>query len=194
MEMLVASYPRISERFINSVTQSEKQIDNRHYAVKLVQKFVGNAVISQRERELSDLSRYPTAASALIAFRSLRVIDLKSLSPTKLWNVSEEQTGRLDYLYVIWWILTPEKELNVLFDFILKFSFVGKDNIIKKDDVNAAAMFPGNLETVGSYTSSSNIRVFLENEKRRFKTKIDSMRRPDDFTKIKLEDNVGYEI
>src|SRR4029079_5126140 len=62
MEMLVASYPRISERFINSVTQSEKQIDNRHYAVKLVQKFVGNAVISQRERELSDLSRYPTAA------------------------------------------------------------------------------------------------------------------------------------
>jgi hypothetical protein len=36
--------------------------------------------------------------------------------------------------------------------------------------------------------------VFLENEKRRFKTKIDSMRRPDDFTKIKLEDNVGYEI
>ena len=194
MEMLVASYPRISERFINSVTQSEKQIDNRHYAVKLVQKFVGNAVISQRERELSDLSRYPTAASALIAFRSLRVIDLKSLSPTKLWNVSEEQTGRLDYLYVIWWILTPEKELNVLFDFILNFSFVGKDNIIKKDDVNAAAMFPGNLETVGSYTSSSNIRVFLENEKRRFKTKIDSMRRPDDFTKIKLEDNVGYEI
>ena len=107
-------------------------------------------------------------------------------------------TGRLDYMYIIWWLLTPEKELNILFDFILKYSAIAENNILKTVNpdhpVNPAAMFPGNFESVGSYSSSSNIRIFLDSEKRRLKTKLDSLKNPGDFKKVLLMDNAGYEI
>ena len=77
VELLGSSLPRILERFSNSITY-ESQIDTRHYGLKLVQRFLGNSIIPQREKELSDLSKYPTAASALIAFRSLRVVHIQS--------------------------------------------------------------------------------------------------------------------
>jgi hypothetical protein len=198
IELLGSSLPRILERFSNSVTLSESQIDTRHYGLKLVQRFLGNSIIPQREKELSDLSKYPTAASALIAFRSLRVVHIQSDKVNKqqvIWNVSNDSTGRLDYMYIIWWLLTPEKELNILFDFILQYSAIAENNPLKKNkDINPAAMFPGNFESVGSYSSSSNIRIFLDSEKRRLKIKLDSLKNPGDFKKVLLVDNVGYEI
>jgi hypothetical protein len=198
IELLGSSLPRILERFSNSVTLSESQIDTRHYGLKLVQRFLGNSIIPQREKELSDLSKYPTAASALIAFRSLRVVHIQSDKVNKqqvIWNVSNDSTGRLDYMYIIWWLLTPEKELNILFDFILQYSAIAENNPLKKNkDINPAAMFPGNFESVGSYSSSSNIRIFLDSEKRRLKIKLDSLKNPGDFKKVLSVDNVGYEI
>ena len=94
IELLGSSLPRILERFSNSVTLSESQIDTRHYGLKLVQRFLGNSIIPQREKELSDLSKYPTAASALIAFRSLRVVHIQSDRVNKqqvIWNVSNDR-------------------------------------------------------------------------------------------------------
>ena len=99
-------------------------------------------------------------------------------------------------MYIIWWLLTPEKELNILFDFILNHSAIAENNPLKHRDpkIIPAAMFPGNFESVGSYSSSSNIRIFLDSEKRRIKTKLDSLKNPGDFKKVLLVDNVGYEI
>lgn len=145
-----------------------------------------------------DLSQNPTAANCLVVFRNLRAlkqlpIENKPLPPI-LWDVEKDPSGRLSFIYTSWWVLTSDRELNILFEFALNITDRTKFDIPADVKVIPAAVFPGNLESTPRTTATSTIDLDYENDKRRIKIKEERLNIPGQLEKVLIQDGVRWLI
>jgi hypothetical protein len=167
IDMLASTLPTIRDRFINVITPTssaiapgpvleDSQRDLRYNGQRLMLDFLDGAITPIRLEELIELSQNPLAITILKVFRSLLLVD-KTQSP-KRWfgdhppdkkTIEFDPTYRLSFLYILYWLLTPLRELNVLF----KFAETVLDPKIYFGEpptkLVESSMFPGNLDPSG---------------------------------------------
>ena len=105
-------------------------------------------------------------ANCLVVFRNLRALKkYEDELPEIEWDVKDDPSGRLSFIYTSWWVLTSDRELNILFQFALNITNPTKFGIPNKDEVNPAAVFPGNLSQLLGLRQQCPIDLDYENDK-----------------------------
>ena len=194
---LLTTLPKISQRFETSTTTSKSQEDIHYGCLKLIREFLQKTIKDVRISELHDLSQNPSAANCLVVFRNLRALKPVKLNEEwiKEWNHRDNLSNRLGFIYTSWWVLTSERELNILFQFALDIT---EDTTIfgipDRNIIIPAAVFPGNLESTPRTTATSTIDLDYENDKRRIKIKEERLNIPGQLEKVLIQDGVKWLI
>jgi len=114
---------------------------------------------------------------------------------SNLFVVENDQTGRLNFLYTCTWLLSQDKELNILFDFAFRHTTSTEFDSIQ-DKVNSASMFPGSLDygKEARTGSATLIDLDLENDRRKISIKEEKLKRAGDLEKVLDKDGVKWLI
>ena len=165
VDLLVNTLPTVKDRFRSSITKSESQQDLMDDAFEVIEEFLGKTLTPIRTDDLESLLNNPSANSSLYYFRSLRVLmgngKFDPMSPIEQWNALQDNpaldTARINFLRLIHWILTDEKELEEIIEYALRLKAVSlipdgvtvtptREIQIHGETVIPGVLFPGTLE------------------------------------------------
>jgi len=193
---LVDIIPNIENRFRTATTNSTKQADLWGGSMRLVSDFLSRSATTIRIKELGILQERPLAVQCLVTFRSLSAIDQLILTSNNsslavnFYNMTMiDKSGRINWLYVIYWALSNNKELGALFRYALTVEKNKRKYDIPehydKDDKNRpviipAAMFPGTYDIGASLTAGAGLVLTTEyeNESKDDATVFKTLKRP----------------
>jgi hypothetical protein len=197
---LTTTLPKISERFVTSITPSISQQDLRYNCLRLIVDYLQQSIKSIRLDEMQNISENPTAANSLVVLRSLRAkqdmlnvpAPANQLIDTQ-WYMKNDPTGRLGFMFNCWWALTTERELNILFKFAHDIIYVlppiSPDPYGLGTGVIPAAVFPGNLDSSSVLENSKSlIDLDYENDKRRIRIKEEKLKRFGELEKVLISE------
>jgi hypothetical protein len=202
---LTTTLPKISEKFVTTVTPSISQQDLRYNCLRLMIDYLQKTIRSIRLDEMQNISEKPTAANSVVLFRSLRAMTdglIKPVPATKLldptWTPDGDLTGRLGYMFNCLWVLSAERELNTLFKFAYDVIYASNPAVdpyglgsqsLGGLKVIPAAVFPGSLDSSSALENSKSlIDLDFENDKRRIKIKEEKMKRSGELEKVMMNE------
>jgi hypothetical protein len=214
IDMLVSTLPTIQDRFANvtptptppttlSITcaPNDTQIDFRYNGQRLMADFLNGALLPVRLDELTNLSNNPLAITFLKVFRSLLVLpDINQthgiwFSGPGLDPNTNDPTSRLSFLYILYWLLTPLRELNVLFTFATTRLDPRSYQLIMTLVV-PSSLFPGNLDLTGAgpQTTGISIQSDFDNDNRNMIIKQSKVARSGQLAATLNSDGIGWFI
>jgi len=117
------------------------------------------------------------------------------------FDIKNDRTGRLGFLYVCLWLLSKDKELSDLFKFVLNNTTVPEEDNVSEENklekkVNPESMFPGSFDygKESRTGSASLIDLDMENDRRKVSIKEDNLKRAGDLEKVMESDGVKWLI
>jgi len=169
---LIDIIPNIGNRFRIATTNSDTQADLWGGAIRLMTDFLSRSASPIRIKELVDLREKPLAGHCLTNFRSLLAISKSHLNgDLDHFYPQKDNSGRINWLMIIYWALTDTRELGMLFRYA--YNAEPEDRLTKYDlpkpkdkpGVIPAAMFPGSYDLESSSTAGSSLVLTGEYEK-----------------------------